>query len=629
MALIIRDKTVISGTPPAESMFKKIENVFMKFMTFKRDDGCISVDRVNDKTKLISKPTIMDAQPKDEPKSLPHAFDRVRDDGTSVCKRSVAGGKLFSYATKKQVHPSNPKASGKSSSIPALTQHDIRNIYFDKSLSLHPSNHEEMDFSVYMKCFIHELRTPISTISLGLNVLKDGETNKEKLQTIRDISKSIVFIEQIFTKFAIIQDGNIVLNSYEPFSINKLIASVEVLILYNFKESNVKFEYMIEPNVADWNYGDSHNIKHVIINLLKNAIKYREISRENTINIYIKQIQNHLNQQLISIHICDTNNHLLPHIKEHLFESFNSTSGSGMGLFICKKIIELHGGTIHHEFIEPIGNEFIVEIPLSVCRDTSLYINTPVSNQNIAGTFQRTLSISNKKYNLLIADDSTLNVKMMYKLIEKYEIFHHIYTAEDGLEVIKKMEDSNIDVIFIDKHMPNMNGIETVKLLRKNNFNKLIFGVTGEFSTNYEDFIESGADYIIQKPFTKAKMNLIISFIQKNGTIRQKDKKIMLIENIRARDSYKDNQSSQRDRFVVSNKISSSIRRKSVIGRSQNGTQTVFYKEDRIQDDVTTTRRRNVAGRNDVLDVTEQRSEHNRAITEGNSNPSTSELRWV
>ena len=71
-------------------------------------------------------------------------------------------------------------------------------------------------------------------------------------------------------------------------------------------------------------------------------------------------------KQTIQIIICDNNNHILPHIKEHLFESFNSTSGSGLGLYICKSIVELHGGTIIHEYISPIGNKFIITLPLAV-----------------------------------------------------------------------------------------------------------------------------------------------------------------------------------------------------------------------------------------------------------------------
>ena len=65
--------------------------------------------------------------------------------------------------------------------------------------------------------------------------------------------------------------------------------------------------------------------------------------------------------------ICDNNPAILPHIKERLFQTFNSTSGSGLGLYICKTIVELHGGTISHEYIQPIGNKFIITLALEAC----------------------------------------------------------------------------------------------------------------------------------------------------------------------------------------------------------------------------------------------------------------------
>jgi signal transduction histidine kinase len=103
-----------------------------------------------------------------------------------------------------------------------------------KKIQMQPSmTLNEIDFNVYLKCFIHELRTPISTISLGLNLLKEGESDSERQQTIKDISRSVTFIEQILTKFANIQEGNIVLNAFEPFSMKKLIATVEILIMYH------------------------------------------------------------------------------------------------------------------------------------------------------------------------------------------------------------------------------------------------------------------------------------------------------------------------------------------------------------------------------------------------------------
>jgi two-component system, autoinducer 2 sensor kinase/phosphatase LuxQ len=387
-----------------------------------------------------------------------------------------------------------------------------------------------------MKCFIHELRTPISTISIGLHVLKRNITDAENQQTIHDVNKSVVFIENILTKFATVQDGNIELNVFEPFSLSKLILNVEILILYNFKDSGVSFAYEIDPMVKIWNYGDVHNIKHVIINLLKNAIKYRDSTRENTITIHItagpivqQDTENQTQIQTVYISVRDVNNHLLPHIKEHLFESFNSTSGSGMGLYICKNIVELHGGTISHNFIEPIGNEFVISLPLTICHDSSLHLHTPISIM----VSRKSIAKNHKKYNVLLVDDSMLNRKMMHKLLITIPIFTHIYTAEDGADALNKIKNyqDEIGLVLLDKNMPVMDGWESVKHMRTSlSYNKLVIGLTGEDSPEeINGFIKSGADYVIVKPLDKEKIQLIYLFLTRYGTDRLPNKTIQMV----------------------------------------------------------------------------------------------------
>jgi len=387
-----------------------------------------------------------------------------------------------------------------------------------------------LDHNVYMKCFVHELRTPISTITMGLQLLKQCNHGPDEKQIIKDIQQSVIFIENILTKFATVQDDNIELNTFEPFSLLKLITTVEILILYNFKESSVTFKYEIDPEVVLWNYGDVHNIKHVLINLLKNAIKYRVGTRQNTISMDIALLSKTEDRQMVHISVQDTNDPLLPHIKEHLFETFNSTSGSGMGLYICKTIVELHGGTIAHEFREPQGNNFIIVLPLTMCLDVSLQIHTPSSKQTSIKVPLADVPVTT--YSVLLVDDSILNRKMMYKLLNSVPLFGYIYSAEDGAGAMAKINkyQDKIDLVLLDKNMPVMNGWETVAALRKHPYNKLVVGLTGEDSPEeIQGFVDRGADYVIVKPLDKDKLNLLCQFLVKYGTDRSPNQTIQRV----------------------------------------------------------------------------------------------------
>jgi len=148
------------------------------------------------------------------------------------------------------------------------------------------SSFKNIDFDVYLKCFIHELRTPLSIISLGMNLLENTCKSSQK-KTINDVYDIIKYIENIFTKFSVIQDGNIALNTFEPFHIQHLIKNIESILHYNMLKHNIRFEYSICDKIYPWIYGDVHNIQHVLINIINNAIKYSVPSRENIITVKV------------------------------------------------------------------------------------------------------------------------------------------------------------------------------------------------------------------------------------------------------------------------------------------------------------------------------------------------------
>jgi CheY-like chemotaxis protein len=425
----------------------------------------------------------------------------------------------------------------------------ILNILEKKDLT----NKSNFDQNMYIKCLIHELRTPITSISLGLNLIENdilNEMEKETnhmndiqyhshnfLPTIKDLYKTIQYIENTLTKFAIIQNGILTLNPFLPFNIHYLFETVEKIMQHDIKEKRIKFEYHIDENIYKWFYGDNINIKHCIINLIKNAIKYGN-NTNNKIKIDIKGKIFNKEEQTIVISITDNNNLIPIHIKEKLFEAFNSTSGSGLGLYICKKIIELHNGYIEHEYLpKHNGNIFNITLKLKKCEDESLHINE-YEEDNSQYSFSKTNSHENliieeteKKYNIIFVDDSELNLKLMKNIFEKNHNIHNIMTSIDGLNAINLIcnHKDKIDIVFIDNQMPNLNGTQTVQLLRGINFDKLIFGITGNNEEN-SDFYNCGVDYVFYKPFDKNKIKIVFDFLDKKDIMRYNNKKLQIVD---------------------------------------------------------------------------------------------------
>jgi len=401
------------------------------------------------------------------------------------------------------------------------------NLVIDTAVITASNTETIFDNNMYIKCLIHEIRTPINNIILGINSIenniKEYEKNNKIINTIDCLYKSLNFIEDILTKFCVIKNGIMVLNIYEPFSINKLMNDIENLLQYNINEKNIQFKCNINENVRDMVYGDVVNIKHCIVNLIKNAIKYSNNNQNNDIIIInITNLNEDKKYQSIVISVLDNNNHIPKDIKDKLFQPFNSTSGSGLGLYICKKILKLHNGSIEHEYINNNdGNQFNIFIDFEIQHDLNLEENNIIE-------CEKSIINENIKYNIIMVDDSELTIKLMYKILKKNNKINNIITAKDGLDAIQKICNNmnEIDIVFIDNQMPNLNGIQTVQLLRGINFDKIIIGITGSSLTELSDFNLCGIDYLFSKPLDKNKIDLIMSFLNKDNIVRQSDKKI-------------------------------------------------------------------------------------------------------
>jgi signal transduction histidine kinase len=248
------------------------------------------------------------------------------------------------------------------------------------------------EIMMYIRCLFHDFRSPLNNISMGIDILDETILkNEETQEIINNMKESSKFITNALNGFLNIKNiisGNtnefIQINN-KNFNIIECIKKSEKLMLYKIKSKRLQIEYKLEiPENYQNVYGDASNLQHVFMNLLSNAVKFSENDTKITIIIMLNKENNKENNKekntvnntekiRFTYMVIDENKHIEPEIKRILFQKYNTSNtstGTGLGLYICKNIIELYDGKIEHEYNNPIGNIFRVEFGLEVGKPT-------------------------------------------------------------------------------------------------------------------------------------------------------------------------------------------------------------------------------------------------------------------
>ena len=442
-------------------------------------------------------------------------------------------------------------------------------IYSNRSVN---SNFDASDDNVtYMKCILHDFRGPINNIVLATNVLEEMVDLKHN-DIIKNIQESCDFMTHSLNGFLKIKSNEhkkiIILKN--PFNIIGTIKKIQFLLLYSLQEKEIGFSFHYDDTMDEWVFGDEHNLQHALLNIINNAIKFSK--NGSSISVVISYEKTANTQQLIVIRIIDENDWIPQHIKDRLFEKYVTSDniiGTGLGLYITKKIIMMHDGEIAHFYGggggvgEKRGNIFEIKLPLPIChqnfsiRKSSYGSNSYGSNSlhsqidfNIQEGGEKLvdrqdtpisdLSINNhQKINIVVCDDSVISRKMMVKLIESacinMKLKNKIYQILDGLQAITELHNKldKISIIFIDNVMPNVSGPLAVKIIRALGYDNLVIGITGNsVESDIKEFYGCGANYVFIKPFHKASLQMVLDLYSEHGA---KQKQGMVLKVVKKR----------------------------------------------------------------------------------------------
>ena len=359
----------------------------------------------------------------------------------------------------------------------------------------------------FLSSMSHEIRTPLNAIvgfSGEILEAKDLNEAQENANDIVNASDTLLEIVNGILDISKIEAGKIeIVNS--PYNAPETFEELAKLITPKMKEKGLDFSYNIAPDLPGTLFGDHANVKKVITNLLSNACKYTD---KGYVHYEVNCVNNKGVCKLI-ISVEDSGRGIKKESIDQLFTQFqrleedrNTTiEGTGLGLAITKQLTELMGGRIIVHTVYGEGSKF------------TAVLNQKIENVQVQEKKKAKTTLELKDVNILIVDDTPLNLKVACKLLERYGA-NKITTCESGfgcIELISKGE--KYDLILLDDMMPKMSGTETLKKLKEDpNYNIPTVALTANAITGMrEKYLADGFDDYLAKPIEKDQLIQVVN----------------------------------------------------------------------------------------------------------------------
>ncbi len=362
----------------------------------------------------------------------------------------------------------------------------------------------------FLATMSHEMRTPLNAIAGFTEQLKNSKLNTEQenqLDIINSASNHLVNLINDVLDLSKIEAEKIF---FEKIEFNPVVQIQEAFNILKPKVSDKKLNIFLNfsADVPKILLGDPLRLKQVVLNLLGNSIKF---TNEGYIQINVsilKQEPVDSKQVILFITIKDTGIGISHDMQDEIFKSFTQADtsisrrfgGSGLGMSITKKIVELQCGKIKIDSQVNKGCTIIVEIPYGLAYSE---ITTEKFNE------EKYLTKLPAGKRILIADDEPFNRALLIAILKRAGLEYE--EAQNGMEVMEKVNKNNYDLILMDVRMPEMNGIEASMQIRqlpsKEKATIPIIGITAVTSHEKKCLcINAGMDEVITKPYKEKEL---------------------------------------------------------------------------------------------------------------------------
>ena len=352
--------------------------------------------------------------------------------------------------------------------------------------------------SNFLSTMSHEIRTPLNGIIGMVNIILDENPNleiKEDLETIKYSADNLLHIVNEVLDYNKIESGKIVLEK-KLFNMKDLCENILKVHNPNAVEKKLLLKLVYDVKIPEEVIGDQFRNTQILNNLLGNSLKFTE-SGEVVLSVRLKQKKE--DSCVIEFKVSDTGIGIEKDKEREIFKDFTQAEndhsrkygGTGLGLTITKRLVEIQNGKIDVVSNPNLGTSFIYTIRFNLKPELGMELSKNLSTKD---------QVSFEGQRILLVEDNHVNIIVTKKFLEKWGL--KVDVAINGLEAVNHARAIGYDLILMDLHMPLMDGFEATKKIREFNKDTPIVGLSADVMTESVASLQAiGMNDFVTKPF--------------------------------------------------------------------------------------------------------------------------------
>jgi signal transduction histidine kinase/CheY-like chemotaxis protein len=359
--------------------------------------------------------------------------------------------------------------------------------------------------SKFLATMSHEIRTPMNGILGLLDVMLSTDMSEKQRSHLEKIKYSGDVLHRVLNDildFSKLTAGKLIIENV-PINIHQLIVDASAVFQSEAQFKGIDLVFRVDDNVKPSLIGDPTRITQVMNNLVNNAIKFTAIGKVN-IGVTISNQTDTI--QTVEFCVSDTGIGIPNANKERVFSAFtqadDSTArkfgGTGLGLKIAKDLVEKMGGQIWVNSIDKVGSQFFFTLSLRVSAEP------PINMKAIKQARTQFMG------NVLVAEDNDVNQVVAQQILLSYGL--QVDLVDDGQQCIDALENGHYDLVFMDLHMPNVDGFEACSIIRQINPDIPIVALTAAvLKDEVQKALDVGMNSHLAKPIDHVQLKYVLS----------------------------------------------------------------------------------------------------------------------